>query len=79
MCGENPETRMEELIQGFDSSGHFMTDDGRDFTECSAKQVAQTLGTSPQVAGKVMRCFDDLWKRKVKRVDGRRKIVYVPM
>lgn len=79
MCGENPENRMEELIMNFDASGHFMTDDGRDFAECSAEQVAKVLGTTPQVAGKVMRCFDDLWKRKIKRVGGRQKVVYVPI
>ena len=66
---------MEELIMDFDTSGHFMTDDGRDFTECSAKQIAQVLGTSPQVAGKVMRCFDDLWKRVIR--EG--KVFYVPV
>lgn len=78
MCGTNPETRMEKLILQFDSSLYFQDDIGNNL-ECDPGQVAKVLGTTSQVAGKVMRCFDDLWKREGKSIEGRRKIIYVPI
>ena len=77
MCGEGYDTRMEELAQNFDDSGLFM-DGAGDFEECDAQQVAKAMKTTPQVAGKVMRCFDDIWRRTVRTVDGKRKVIYVP-
>lgn len=68
---------MEELVMWIGESGDFLGDDGN-LIECSAREVADVIETSPQVAGKVMKCFDDLWERSIKNIDGQRRVIYTP-
>ncbi|MHA2068742.1 MAG: hypothetical protein ACXABY_30630 [Candidatus Thorarchaeota archaeon] len=65
---------MEELILKLDGAGELDDGDGNP-KEISAQEVAEVIGTTPQVVGKVMKCFYDVWKPSKK--NGR--VVYIPI
>jgi hypothetical protein len=74
MCGgPNPETKMEKMCFCVGESGDFLDNDG-ELIECTAVEASNILETTPQVAGKIMGYFDDIWTRTVKKG----KVVYVP-
>jgi hypothetical protein len=74
MCGENPETRIDELLLKIDNAGEFEDDDGN-IIEVSAQRIAEVIGTSPQVVGRLMLAFDDIWRREVRKG----KVIYIPI
>jgi hypothetical protein len=73
MCGDNPETRMEKLCHDFYYCGEFCDSKGN-YRTITAQEVADVLDTTPQMAGKVLSIYDNMFRRKV--VKG--KIVYEP-
>jgi hypothetical protein len=74
MCGgDEPETRMGKLCVKFYNSGDFYDKKG-DYRTVTAQEMADYLGTSPQIAGKIFEIYDDMWRRVV--VKG--KIAYEP-
>jgi len=76
MCGgDMPNSRMEQLLFDFDTSGDLLDINCR-FPSTSAEKIAEHLGTTPQVVGKIMRINDDMFGREIVLVDGKRKTFY---
>lgn len=77
MCGgDEPEGRMEELLFNIleETPGILMNSSGI-MIECSAEALAEELGTTSQIIGKVMKYCDDFWTRIIRKG----KVVYVPV
>jgi hypothetical protein len=76
MCGgDNPETKMEHYVFDIaeEYNGIWTGKDGN-LLEFTAEALAKELGTSAQIAGKVMSYFEDLWYKEIR--DG--KVMYIP-
>ena len=74
MCGgDYPETRMEELCHEFYNSGDFYDEKGN-YRTITAQEVADHLETSPQVVGKILEIYDNMWRRVVIK----EKVAYEP-
>lgn len=75
MCGENPETKFEWHMLHFEEAGELLEDKAPwNLRETTPAEVAKILGTSPQVAGKVVRYYPELYSREIRAG----KVVYVP-
>ena len=73
MCGDNPTTRFEKLCHDFYYSGEFYDKKGN-YRDLTPVEIAEVLNTSPQMVGRVMSVYDNMFTRKV--VNG--KVVYKP-
>jgi hypothetical protein len=80
MCGgPNPETRMEKLVFEIESNScAFSTENCEELRELTVTEVAEILGCTNQVAGKVMACWWDLWEKRIRTIDGKRTVIYIP-
>lgn len=69
----NPETKFEKFCYDFYHAGEFMNEKGN-YRTITAEEVAEFLETSPQMAGRVLSVYDNMFRRKV--ING--KVVYEP-
>ena len=78
MCGENPETRFGWLMVWFEEAGELQDENawktGGNMRETTPAEVAKIIGTSPQIAGKVVKYYPELYTRIMRKG----KVVYIP-
>lgn len=74
-----PETKMEKFVFNIlEETPGILMDAKSNLLECSAEDIAKELDTTSQVIGKVMLYCNDFWERKIKRINGKRIVVYIP-